>query len=135
MAKSLWSISCNRCHFQRDEIATKADAKRHAIAHEGIGVGHSVAVVERPPLSKTVRKGDRVRLKEEARADYSEACKLVGYDTDSLTKVHEVTRIDNWGTGGRPRLFIAAPPYAFYPSDVELAWNSDKERRQGLGIR
>lgn len=134
MAKSLWKISCNRCAFQRDEIAVKSDAKRHAKAHEDIGVGHSVAVVEQTALSKVVRKGDRVRLKESKRREYQEACKAAGYEAD-VDAVHVVTRIDPFGTGGRDRLFIAAPPYAFYPSDVELAWSSDKERREGLGIR
>ena len=134
MGRSTWVIECGKCQFRRDEIATKSDAKRHAAAHEGIGAGHTVALKEQEPLSKTVRKGDRIRLKEAARAEYAKACEVAGYELRHLSDVHQVTRIDHFGTGGRPRLFIEAPPYALYPSDVELAWNSDKERREGLGL-
>jgi hypothetical protein len=134
MANSTYSIKCSRCAFFRDDISVKSDAKRHASAHEGIGAGHKVEVKEQEPLSKTVRKGDRIRLKESARAEYAKACEVAGYELRHLFDVHQVTRIDHFGTGGRPRLFIEAPPYAFYPSDVELAWNSDKERREGLGL-
>lgn len=57
MADSRWSLRCNKCPFGREDIATKSDAKRHAKAHEGIGVGHAVELIEQKPLSKTVRKG------------------------------------------------------------------------------
>lgn len=134
MAASTYSIKCNRCAFSRDDIKVKSEAKRHAAAHEDIGAGHKVELKEQEPLSRTVRKGDRIKLKESAVSEYTMACLAAGYDVVGLVQVHEVKRIDTYGTGGRPRLFIDAPPYAFYPSDVELAWNSDKERREGLGL-
>lgn len=134
MANSTWTIKCNSCQFSRDNIAVKSDAKRHATAHEGIGAGHKVEVKEQAPLSKTVRKGDRIKLKEDKFREYADACRAAGYKTDPLLDVHVVMRIDQYGTGGRQRLFVDAPPFAFYPGDVELAWNSDKERRAGLGL-
>lgn len=133
MANSLWNIACDKCQFHSDDIDTKSTAKRHAAAHEGIGNGHKVAIKEQTQLSKTVRKGDRIKLKQSKRREYEQACKAAGYDAN-LDAVHVVNRIDSFGTGGRDRLFVDAPPFAFYPSDVELAWNSDKERRAGLGL-
>jgi hypothetical protein len=134
--KSSWWIKCTHrgCLFQRDEIALKSDAKRHATAHTDIGgPSHVVDVLERESLPTTVRVGDKIKLKEDAILDYKTACDLAGYDVD-LRAVREVIRTDPFGTGGRTRLYVDGPPFMFYPSDVQLAWSNDKERREALGL-
>ena len=120
--------------FARNEIALKSDAKRHAKAHSDIGgASHVVNVFEKESLSNAVRVGDLIRLKDDKRMPYFEACKAAGWDVN-LEAIRKVTRIDHFGTGGRERLFVEGPPFAFYPSDVTLAWNNDEERRKGLGL-
>lgn len=134
---SRWDIRCGapRCPFARKRIDSKSDAKRHAAAHERTcGALHKVALEEVKPLSNTVRVGDRIRLKESATGEYRAACLKAGWEGVDLGAIRTVERIDQFGTGGRPRLFFEGPPFAFYPSDVQLAWNSDDERRQGLGL-
>jgi hypothetical protein len=120
--------------FKRLGIETKSDAKRHASSHSGIGgKAHEVVIAEKEALSNAVRKGDRIKLKEDAILPYREACKAAGWDVN-LEAVRTVQRIDTFGTGGRERLFVEGPPFAFYKSDVQLAWNSDQERREALGL-
>lgn len=134
---SRWDIRCkaDRCPFVRKGIESKQDAKRHAASHtRTCGANHDVGLDEVKPLSSTVRKGDRIKLKEDAIPGYRQACVAAGWTDVDLGKIRTVERIDEFGTGGRPRLFFEGPPFAFYPSDVQLAWNSDDERRKGLGL-
>lgn len=132
--KSTYDLVCkaNGCQFLRRGIESKRDASRHAGSHAGIG-GHDVAIVERVGLSKEIRVKDRIKLKGEEIARYREACALAGWDVN-LEAIRTVVRIDDFGTGGRPRLFVEGPPFAFYPSDVTLAWDSEDKRREGLGL-
>lgn len=131
---SRWDIKCGMCKFARHKIASKNDAKRHANSHSRTcGAEHVVKLEEVKPLSNVVRVGDRIRLKESAVSEYKKACNAAGWDCD-LMKVRVVERIDKFGTGGRNRLFFEGPPFAFYPSDVQLAWNNDDERREWLGL-
>lgn len=135
-AKSTWAIRCRfaGCMFRRIDIALKSDAKRHAKAHTDIGgAAHEVTLTEQKPLPSTPRVGDRIKLKAERIPDYRDACKLAGYEVN-YEAVHEVIRTDDFDTGGRKRLFISVPPFAFYSADVVLAWHSDAERRKALGL-
>lgn len=78
--------------------------------------------------------GDRIRLRHEKVAEYEAACKLAGYDFDPHA-VYVVQRDDNFCPGGGRRLFIGVPPHALGSRDVQLAWNSDRERRAMLKAR
>lgn len=127
-----FDLVCKTCGKERRKIASKKDAQRHSANHAG--GQHDVSIVERVPLSTTVRIGDRVRLKPEAVKRYEADCKAAGWDDVNLESVRVVTRKDAFGTGGRVRLFIEGPPFALYPSDVLLAWNDDDERRKALGL-
>ena len=87
-----------------------------------------------PDLPTRVQVGDRVKLKADAVAPYVEACRLAGYDFDPHA-TFVVIRKDNFLPGGGERLFIDAPPHALGSRDVQLAWNSDGERREMLRAR
>lgn len=82
-------------------------------------------------LPKKPQVGDLVRLKEERRPDYREACKKAGWDFDASMSF-TVLRADDFGPGNTRRLFIAGPPFALGGSDVELAWRNEGERREFL---
>lgn len=75
--------------------------------------------------------GDRIRLRPERMKAYAEACEQAGYDVD-LYAIRTVTRTDPWARGGGRRLFVDGPPHCFLPTDVNLAWNTDGERREAL---
>lgn len=76
------------------------------------------------PLSKEILVGDRIRLKPNKGIAYRAA-----YDFDE-SAIRTVTRADTVSHGDR--LWVDGPPFMFWPSDVELAWNSDDARRAGL---
>jgi hypothetical protein len=75
--------------------------------------------------------GDRIRLRPERMKAYEVAAKLAGYDFD-LYAVRTVTRVDGFAPGGGERLFVNGAPHCFLPRDVNLAWNTDGERREML---
>lgn len=89
---------------------------------------------ERPELPKQPQVGDRIRLKPERMPAYGAACKLAGYDFD-MYAIRVVTREDKFNPGGGRRLFVSGQPHCFASSDVNLAWNTEDERREELRRR
>ena len=135
-APSTWTIFCRKpgCLFRREKIESKNDAKRHKSSHEQWHGADSVVLNEVEALPNTVRVGDRIKIKEECAREIAEACKKADWGVN-LGAIRVVTRIDNWAPGGGDRLFVDGPPFAFLRNQVQLAWNSDDERRAGLGIK
>jgi hypothetical protein len=134
LGKSTWNIKCTApaCQFGRERIESKSVAKRHADAHSQWG-NHKVDLLEVKPLSKKIRVNDRIRLKDDRANAVVNDCKRAGWSIDH-SAIRIVERIDDFGPGGSERLFVEGPPFAFRTSDVMLAWNSDDERRKGLGL-
>lgn len=132
-----WRIKCSApdCKFVGGGTVygQKTKAERLSKQHGG-WPGHSTTVEEIKALSKTIRVGDRIKLKEECGLAVETDCKKAGWNINRRA-IHEVRRIDHFGPGGSTRLVIDVPPFMLRPSDVMLAWNSDDERRAGLGIR
>ena len=88
----------------------------------------------RPDLPHQAQVGDRIRLKPERMQEYNDACKLAGYEYDPYA-IRLVTREDKYNPGGGRRLFVDGPPHCFSASDVNLAWNTEDERREELRRR
>jgi hypothetical protein len=132
MGKSTFDLVCKTCGKSKNGLGSKKEAERHSAAHAG--GQHQVEIKERVPLSPTVRIGDRIKLKPDAVKEYQKACVAAGWTDVDLEAVRVVTHKDAHGTGARPRLFFEGRPFAFYPGDVVLAWNSDDERRKALGL-
>jgi hypothetical protein len=86
---------------------------------------------EKPELPRQPQVGDRIRLKEKRIPAYDTASKLAGYDFD-LHAIRIVIREDNYNPGGGRRLFVEGQPHCFASTDVELAWNTEDERRAEL---
>jgi hypothetical protein len=85
-------------------------------------------------LPLDIRVSDRVKLRPGKRGQYREACKLAGYDNFREDQIHVVTRISNDNPGGGKRLWVEKQPFCFGGADVQLAWNSERERRAALGL-
>lgn len=85
----------------------------------------------RPELPRQPQVGDRVRLKAKRIPAYHEACQAAGYDFD-FHAIRIVIREDNYNPGGGRRLFVEGQPHCFASTDVELAWNTENERRAEL---
>jgi hypothetical protein len=89
---------------------------------------------EKPDLPKQAQVGDRIRLKPERMEAYTAASKAAGYDFD-LYAIRVVTRQDGYNPGGGRRLFVEGAPHCFASYDVNLAWNTEEERREELKRR
>ena len=130
-----WKINCSaqNCKFAGGVYESKTKAERLAGQHGG-WPGHTVTVDEIKPLAKTIRVRDRIKIKPDKAKEIADACKRAGWDIN-LGAIRVVTRIDSFGPGGGDRLYVDGAPFMFARNQVELAWNSDDERRAGLGIR
>jgi hypothetical protein len=87
-----------------------------------------------PDLPPQPQVGDRIRLKEEKVFEYTQACEAAGWTLD-LNAIRIVIREDKFNPGGGRRLFVEGPPFAFASMDVQLAWNTEDERRRELRRR
>lgn len=85
----------------------------------------------RPELPRQPQVGDRIKLKEGEVRGYTEVCERVGWSFDPFA-IRVVTREDKFNPGGGRRLFFEGAPFCFGAHDVELAWNTEDERREML---
>mgnify|MGYP001565590142 FL=1 len=81
-------------------------------------------------LPATPRVGDKIRLKEKFRLKHRLEAEQAGWVVDPEA-VKLVTREDKNQVFGW-RLFFEGVPFCYASSQVELAWNSMEERREGL---
>jgi hypothetical protein len=85
----------------------------------------------RPELPFQPQVGDRIKLKESVRSAFVADCRKAGWDVDP-DAIRIVTREDPFNPGGGRRLFVDGPPFCFATNQVELAWNTEDERRDML---
>ena len=97
-------------------------------------MGKPKVVDARPKLPHQPQVGDRIKIKEGHRSALTEDCRRAGWDVDA-DAIRTVTREDPWNPGGGRRLFVDGPPFAFSSMQVELAWNTEDERRAMLQRR
>jgi hypothetical protein len=86
-----------------------------------------------PDMPKHPEPGDRVKLKSERIGAYNEACKAAGYEDFDPYAVHVVVSTEPWQSNRRLR--VERQPFYFGQNDVNLAWNTDGERREELRKR
>ncbi len=82
----------------------------------------ATGVKVRGELPLRAQVGDLIRLKEDWRARFVDACARAGYVNFDPDQVHVVTRADPFNPGGGRRLFVQDAPYAFSDQQVTLAW-------------
>lgn len=85
----------------------------------------------RPELPHQAQVGDRIRIKESHRSALEADCVKARWSVD-VDAIRTVTREDPFNPGGGRRLFVDGPPFAFSSQQVELAWNTEDERREML---
>jgi hypothetical protein len=82
----------------------------------------ATGVKTRGELPLRAQVGDLIRLKDDWRARFIDACTRAGYINFDPDQVHVVTRTDPYNPGGGRRLFVEDAPYAFSDQQVTLAW-------------
>lgn len=97
-------------------------------------MGKAKVADTRPELPHQPQVGDRIKIKESHRRALEEDCTKAGWAVD-VDAIRTITREDPWNPGGGRRLFVDGPPFAFSSTQVELAWNTEDERREMLRAR
>lgn len=97
-------------------------------------LGKRKAADIRPELPHQPQVGDRIKIKPGVASAFVADCLKSGWDVDP-DQIRTVTREDPWNPGGGRRLFVDGPPFAFSSMQVELAWNTEDERREMLRAR